>query len=182
MCYFSAGYGQTVLNSLRHLNRIKEFPLILGREFSGIVKAKGKSVRKNIQVGDKVFGIVPTHQPGSLAEYVVVDQNTVRHKENCDRIKFNRSVIRTILNLQIVRKPDNIDDVGAAGIMFAGLTAWSSLYLSGLAGGFRGAITSRGLHIIASNRNGVFKYLYVFKLFQEVEKDYAFVFWADLVE
>lgn len=98
MCYVSAGYGQRVLNSLRHLNRIKEFPLILGREFSGIVKAKGKSVRKNIQVGDKVFGIVPTHQPGSLAEYVVVDQNTVRHKENGDEIKFNKSVNQTILN------------------------------------------------------------------------------------
>ncbi|XP_055297424.1 reticulon-4-interacting protein 1, mitochondrial-like [Sitodiplosis mosellana] len=116
----TAGYGQRVLNTLRHLKKIKEFPLILGREFSGVVKAKGKSVRKNIQVGDKVFGIVPTHQPGSLAEYVIVDQKT------------------------IVRKPENIEDVGASGIMFAGLTAWSSLYLSGLAGGLRGALTSRG--------------------------------------
>lgn len=84
MCSVSAGYGQRVLNSLRHLNRIKEFPLILGREFSGVVKARGKSVRKNLQVGDKVFGIVPTHQPGSLAEYVVVDQKTVRNQEKSD--------------------------------------------------------------------------------------------------
>lgn len=45
----------------------------------------------------------------------------------------------------MVRKPENIDDVEAAGIMFAGLTAWSSLYLSGLAGGLRGALTSNGL-------------------------------------
>lgn len=28
--------------------------------------------------------------------------------------------------------------------MFAGLTAWSSFYLSGLAGGIRGAVTSQG--------------------------------------
>lgn len=47
--------------------------------------------------------------------------------------------------MQITRKPEKIDDVGAAGILFAGLTAWSSIYVSGLAGGLRGALTSRGL-------------------------------------
>lgn len=78
----TAGYGQTVLNTLRRFNKIEEFPLVLGREYSGIVKARGKSVRKNIQIGDKVFGIVPAHHAGSLAQYVVVDQNTVRSNEN----------------------------------------------------------------------------------------------------
>lgn len=46
--------------------------------------------------------------------------------------------------MQITRKPENIDDNGAAAILFAGLTAWSSLYISGLAGGFQGAKTSKG--------------------------------------
>lgn len=46
--------------------------------------------------------------------------------------------------LQISRKPEGIDDVGAAGTLFVGLTVWSSLYISGLVGGFEGLKTSKG--------------------------------------
>lgn len=67
-----------MLNTLRWFSKIDEFPLILGREFCGVVRAKGKSVRDDIQIGDKVWGVVPPHKPGSIAEYVVVDQSTVR--------------------------------------------------------------------------------------------------------
>lgn len=64
------------MNNLRRINRIEEFPLILGREFTGVVKAKGRFVR-NLKIGDRVWGVVPPHQSGSLAEYVVVNQLTV---------------------------------------------------------------------------------------------------------
>lgn len=47
--------------------------------------------------------------------------------------------------LKITPKPNGIDDIGAAGILYAGLTAWSSIYLSGLAGGIKGVKTSNGL-------------------------------------
>lgn len=50
--------------------------MILGREFSGVVRAKGKFVRK-LNIGDKVFGVVPPHRIGSQAEFVVADQSTV---------------------------------------------------------------------------------------------------------
>lgn len=70
------GYGERVMNTLRWINKIPKFPIILGREFSGIVKAKGRSV-KRFNVGDKVFGVVPPHKTGAQAEYVVVDQSTV---------------------------------------------------------------------------------------------------------
>lgn len=70
------------MNKLRRLNWIKEFPLILGREFTGVVRAKGWRVRRDIKVGDTVFGISAAHQPGALAEYVVVDQATVRQSES----------------------------------------------------------------------------------------------------
>lgn len=116
----TVGYGRTGLNTLRWFNKINEFPLILGREFSGIVKEKGDKVRDDIQIGDKVWGLVPVQQPGAHAEYVVVDQST------------------------ITRKPQNIDDVEAAGTLFAGLTVWSSLYITGLIGGLQGAKTSAG--------------------------------------
>lgn len=45
---------------------------------------------------------------------------------------------------QLAHKPENISDIGAAGILYAGLTAWSSIYISGLAGGIQGAKTSKG--------------------------------------
>ncbi|XP_031629544.1 reticulon-4-interacting protein 1 homolog, mitochondrial-like isoform X2 [Contarinia nasturtii] len=114
------GYGANVMNTLRWISKIKEFPLISGREFCGVVKEKGKSVRDDIQIGSKVWGLVPAHMPGSLAEYVVVNQNT------------------------ITLKPEGISDIEAAGVLYAGLTAWSSLFISGLAGGVQGAKTSKG--------------------------------------
>lgn len=76
--YSLEGYGQSVLNAIRWTNNINEFPLILGREFCGVVVAKGSSVRADIQIGDKVWGVISPHMPGSIAEYVVVDQLTVR--------------------------------------------------------------------------------------------------------
>lgn len=48
------------------------------------------------------------------------------------------------VQFQITLKPQGIDDIGAAGILFAGLTAWSSIYISGSAGGVEGAKTSKG--------------------------------------
>lgn len=68
------------MNSLRFVGKVNEFPLILGREFTGVVKGRGSKVRADIQIGDKVWGIVPNQRPGSQAEYVVVDQSTVSNK------------------------------------------------------------------------------------------------------
>lgn len=89
------------MNKLRLLNWIKEFPLILGREFSGVVKAKGRRVRRNIKVGDTVFGISPAHQPGALAEYVVVDQDNVRQSESLSPEAENFQVTKKKLNSEI---------------------------------------------------------------------------------
>lgn len=41
-------------------------------------------------------------------------------------------------------KPENLSDVDASGVLYAGLTAWSGLYITGQLGGFMGAITSSG--------------------------------------
>lgn len=67
-----------MLNTLRWITKVNEFPLVLGREFCGVVRDKGKSVRADIQIGQKVWGVVPPHRHGSIAEFVVVDQYTVR--------------------------------------------------------------------------------------------------------
>lgn len=78
------------------------------------------SVREDIRVGDKVWGVVPPHRSGCHAEYVVVDESCVSHK------------------------PENITDIEAAGILYAGLTAWSGLFITGHMGGVIGALTSSG--------------------------------------
>lgn len=43
----------------------------------GTVVHKGMAVRNGIQLCDKVWGTIPVHQNGSLAEYVAVDANFV---------------------------------------------------------------------------------------------------------
>lgn len=49
-----------------------------------------------------------------------------------------------LICLQISHKPESIDDLEAAGILYAGLTAWSGLFITGQLGGIAGALTSQG--------------------------------------
>lgn len=72
----TGGYGSALLNIMRCNTNI-EFPLTLGRDFCGVVTRKGMSVREDIQIGDKVWGVVPPHRSGCHAEYVVVDESCV---------------------------------------------------------------------------------------------------------
>lgn len=55
-----------------------EFPLILGRDFSGTVINKGQDVTdKEMKIGDKVWGVVPVQDQGCHAEFVKVDSYCV---------------------------------------------------------------------------------------------------------
>ena len=47
------GYGSTLLNLQRKMEKIEEFPLILGRDFSGVVVKTGRLV-KRFRPGDEV--------------------------------------------------------------------------------------------------------------------------------
>ncbi|XP_012267366.2 reticulon-4-interacting protein 1, mitochondrial [Athalia rosae] len=109
----SRGYGATILNAMRKMNALKddfdviEFPLTLGRDFSGIVISKGHSIGDRLTLGDKVWGVIPVEQQGCHAEYVVVDGNLVNHR------------------------PTNLSHLEASSILYAGLTAWSALWITG---------------------------------------------------
>lgn len=46
--------------------------------------------------------------------------------------------------LQVTHKPNGLNDVEAAGILYAGLTAWSGLFITAHMGGLMGALTSQG--------------------------------------
>ena len=54
-----------------------ELPLTLGRDFSGIVVSKGHGVGTRLQLGDKVWGVVPVEQQGCHAGYIVADDTLV---------------------------------------------------------------------------------------------------------
>ncbi|KAG4075137.1 hypothetical protein HA402_006154 [Bradysia odoriphaga] len=114
------GYGSKLLNLLRWKMQNTEFPLTLGLEFYGVVKGKGKGVSDDIHIDDKVYGVTLPQQGGCHAEFVVVDQILLRHK------------------------PEQLSDIEAGGLLYAGLTAWSSFYIWGLLGGLKGATTAEG--------------------------------------
>lgn len=53
-----------------------EFPLILGRDFSGVIVSKGHQVN-NLDLDDEVWGVIPIECQGSHAHYVKVDASLV---------------------------------------------------------------------------------------------------------
>lgn len=56
-----------------------EFPLVLGRDFSGRVVAKGLGVGHYVNIGDEVWGALPPHLQGCHAQYVRVNKTSVRN-------------------------------------------------------------------------------------------------------
>jgi NADPH:quinone reductase-like Zn-dependent oxidoreductase len=78
-----------------------KFPLVLGRDFSGVVSAVGAGA--DLKVGDPVFGVLDAGQEGAYAEKLAV-----------------KAAI-------IARKPDALSHVNAAALALAGLTALVSV-------------------------------------------------------
>jgi NADPH:quinone reductase-like Zn-dependent oxidoreductase len=128
------------------LRGAREFPLILGSDFAGVVAAVGAGVTR-FAPGDRVFGIASEH--GSYAEYTVV--------------------LRPSDFAVLAKTPANLSDEYAAALPVAGLTALgaltrldlpagSTLFVVGGTGGVGGFgvqfARARGLHVIATARSG----------------------------
>jgi NADPH:quinone reductase-like Zn-dependent oxidoreductase len=79
-----------------------KFPLIPGRDFSGIVSAVGDGVG-DLAVGDTVFGVCAAGQEGAYAEKIAVKAAIV------------------------AKKPDDLSHVDAAALALTGLTALSAI-------------------------------------------------------
>lgn len=75
-----------------------KFPLILGRDFSGVVSALGAGVQ-DLQVGDEVFGVLEGGRDGTYAEKIAVGAAIV------------------------AGKPSSMTHVEAAALALTGLTA-----------------------------------------------------------
>jgi NADPH:quinone reductase-like Zn-dependent oxidoreductase len=79
-----------------------KFPLILGRDFSGVISAVGEGVT-DLKVGDAVFGVCEAGQEGAYAEKIAVKAAIV------------------------AKKPDAVSHINAAALALTGLTALSAV-------------------------------------------------------
>ena len=82
------------------------FPLILGWDVSGTVKATGPGVTK-FREGDEVFARPDIARDGAYAEYIAVRES------------------------EVAFKPKSLDHLNAAAIPLAGLTAWKGIFDTG---------------------------------------------------
>ena len=78
------------------------FPLILGRDFSGVVSALGADV-KDLKVGDEVFGVLEAGRDGTY----------------CEKIVLGAAIV--------AKKPSSLSHVDAAALALTGLTAIRSI-------------------------------------------------------
>ena len=78
------------------------FPLILGRDFSGVISAVGQGVA-DLRAGDPVFGVCDTGQEGAYAEKLAVKAAIV------------------------AKKPGGLSHIQAAAVALTGLTALSAI-------------------------------------------------------
>src|SRR5256886_11415773 len=79
-----------------------KFPLILGRDFSGVIGSVGEAVT-DLKIGDAVFGVCEAGQEGAYAEKIAVKAAIVANK------------------------PNRLSHVDAAALALTGLTASSAV-------------------------------------------------------
>ena len=78
------------------------FPLVLGRDFSGVVSAVGEGVA-DLRAGDEVFGVLEAGREGAYAEKIAIGAAIV------------------------AKKPSDLSHVDAAALTLTGLTALCSV-------------------------------------------------------
>jgi len=78
------------------------FPYIIGRDFSGVVRACGKNISE-FSPGDAVFGVLPVGSEGTYCEALAIDAALVAHK------------------------PDTLSHSSTAAIVLSGLTSLVSI-------------------------------------------------------
>lgn len=98
------GYGRVLRQQLNKYNPNTEgeFPVVLGRDCSGVVVAVGRDVSR-VEQGEEVWLAVPFYHPGTLSEYVVVSEE------------------------HVAPKPSQLTYEGAAALPYSILTAWDAL-------------------------------------------------------
>ncbi len=72
------------------------FPYVLGRDFSGVVRAYGENVTE-FKSGDPVFGVLPMGREGTYLEMLAIDANLIAHKP--DRLTHNEAAAIVLTGL-----------------------------------------------------------------------------------
>lgn len=106
----ASGYGRNLINLYRTIVNqdigSSEFPLTLGRDFSGVVVDVGSQV-KHVEIGDEVWGAIDAKRQGTHAEFCLASEK------------------------EISLKPKSLTHVEAASLPFVAATTFSSLVLLG---------------------------------------------------
>ncbi len=139
-----AGVNPIDYKLLARLTATSPYPFVVGKDFAGVVE-RVPAGERDLQVGDRVFGMAPTH--GSYAEYTAVAPG--------------------VKTEPLAPIPDGVTDEQAAALPVPALTALGSLELLGVTkdqrvvvmgatGGVGGYAVqmarSRGAHVIATVR------------------------------
>jgi len=102
----AAGYGRNLINLYRNIVNQEigssEFPLTLGRDFSGVIVDVGSQV-KHLKIGDEVWGAIDAKRQGTHAEFCLASEK------------------------EISMKPKSVTHVEAASMPFVAATTYSSL-------------------------------------------------------
>lgn len=100
------GYGRKAINIFRNLKKSSEFPLILGRDCSGVIVRRGKQFHR-FHINDKVSCVRWIVGQGTHAQHVIVSKD------------------------EVSLKPLNLSFIEAASIPYVACTTWSALIDSG---------------------------------------------------
>jgi NADPH:quinone reductase-like Zn-dependent oxidoreductase len=141
-----AGVNPIDYKLIGRLTAASKYPFVVGKDFAGVVERVPPGER-DLRVGDRVFGMAPTH--GSYAEYTAVAPG--------------------VKTEPLASIPDGITDEQAAALPVPAITALGSLELLGVTKGQRLVVMgatggvggyavqmarSRGAHVIATVRGG----------------------------
>ncbi|MBE1563837.1 NADP-dependent oxidoreductase [Nonomuraea africana] len=124
-----------------------EFPVVIGKDFAGVVAAVGEGVTE-VAVGDGVFGVVmrPTLGQGGFAEYVAVPQGygLARLPEGLDHA---RAGVLGLAGTAALNAVDAVAPVAGETVLISGATGGVGALAIQLA-------AARGATVIATARPG----------------------------
>jgi NADPH:quinone reductase-like Zn-dependent oxidoreductase len=125
-----------------------EFPVVVGKDFAGVVDALGEGVT-NVDLGDGVFGVVmrPTLGQGGFAEYVVVNEGygIAQIPEGLDYAQAGALGLAGTASLNAV---DAVAPIAGEMILISGATGGVGAYAIQLA-------AARGATVIATAKPGI---------------------------
>jgi NADPH:quinone reductase-like Zn-dependent oxidoreductase len=124
-----------------------DFPVVLGKDFAGVVDAVGQGAT-GLDVGDAVFGVVmrPTLGQGGFAEYVVVSQGygIARIPEGLDHDRAGALGLAGTASLNAV---EAVAPVAGETVLISGATGGVGAYAIQL-------VAARGATVIATAKPG----------------------------